>query len=153
MREPKLREEAFGPGTLVVRCRGVREAASGVRAVGGSLTGTVHVGEREDAIAIKTVISALEEISGRVIVNGYPTGVEVNHAIVHGGPYPATTDPGTTSVGTAAIHRFTRLIAYQDAPQSILPPELKDENPLKILRRINGALAHDVIPPIMGAAR
>ena len=72
MREAKLREEAFGPATLVVRCRDVREAASGVRAVGGSLTGTVHVGEREDSNAIRIVVAALEEISGRVIVNGYP---------------------------------------------------------------------------------
>ena len=86
------------------------------------------------------VTRAMEEIAGRIVVNGFPTGVEVNHAIVHGGPYPATTDPGSTSVGTAAIRRFTRLIAYQDAPASILPPELQEQNQLKITRRVNGKL-------------
>jgi NADP-dependent aldehyde dehydrogenase len=138
---------------LVVRCGDVREAASGVRAIGGTLTGTAHIGAKEDRNAVSTIVDALEEISGRVVINGYPTGVEVNHAIVHGGPYPATTDPGSTSVGTAAIRRFTRLIAYQDAPDAILPPELQSPNPLKILRRVNGALTTDAIAPAQGAAR
>jgi NADP-dependent aldehyde dehydrogenase len=73
-----------------------------------------------------------------VIVNGYPTGVEVGHAIVHGGPYPATTDPGTTSVGSAAIRRFVRPLAFQNTPQSLLPPALRDDNPLGIMRLVNG---------------
>jgi NADP-dependent aldehyde dehydrogenase len=73
-----------------------------------------------------------------VIVNGYPTGVEVGNAIVHGGPYPATTDAGTTSVGSAAIRRFVRPVAYQNTPQHLLPAALQDDNPLGIRRLVNG---------------
>jgi NADP-dependent aldehyde dehydrogenase len=140
LREPRLREEAFGPATVVVNCRDAQEAAAGVRIIEGSLTGTIHIGANEKSDAVETIVRALSQIAGRVIVNGFPTGVEVNDAIVHGGPYPATTDSSTTSVGTAAIRRFTRLIAFQNAPQTILPPELKDENPLKIVRRVSGKL-------------
>ena len=84
------------------------------------------------------VLQALESVVGRVIVNGYPTGVEVGHAIVHGGPYPATTDSGTTSVGSAAIRRFVRPVAYQNTPQQLLPPALRDDNPLGIRRLVDG---------------
>jgi NADP-dependent aldehyde dehydrogenase len=140
-----LREEAFGPAALVVRCDDELDIKHCLQSIGGSLTGTMHAGAREDNELLARVSRLLESIVGRVIVNGYPTGVEVNSAIVHSGPYPATTNPGFTSVGTAAITRFTRLIAYQDAPQSILPPELKSENPLGILRRINGTLTRDPI--------
>src|SRR6478735_2525384 len=85
-----------------------------------------------------SVLRTLESTVGRVIVNGYPTGVEVGRAIVHGGPYPATTDPATTSVGSAAIRRFVRLVAYQNTPQELLPPALRDDNPLGIIRVVNG---------------
>ncbi len=152
LREQKLREEAFGPATLVIRCTDIQEAVNGVKTIGGALTGTLHVGANDTRESITAITRALESIAGRVIVNGYPTGVEVNHAIVHGGPYPATTDPGTTSVGSAAIRRFTRLIAYQDAPQSILPPELKDDNPLKIARCINGGPTRDAIAVATGSS-
>jgi 2,5-dioxopentanoate dehydrogenase len=140
LHEPRLREEAFGPATIVVHCRDVSDAIAGVNIVEGSLTGTIHIGAGEKSDAVETIVRALSQVAGRIVVNGYPTGVEVNHAMVHGGPYPATTDSNSTSVGSAAIRRFTRLLAFQDAPQMILPPELKDENPLKIQRRVNGKL-------------
>jgi NADP-dependent aldehyde dehydrogenase len=89
------------------------------------------------------LIAKLEQRVGRVIVNGYPTGVEVNNAIVHGGPYPATTDPNSTSVGSAAIRRFVRMIAYQDTPDDLLPVALQNANPLGIERIINGRRTRD----------
>jgi NADP-dependent aldehyde dehydrogenase len=143
IREAALREEAFGPAALVVRCRDTREMVQVLHAVGGSLTGTVHAGSSDDPAPL---LAALADIAGRVIVNGYPTGVEVSHAIVHGGPYPATTDPASTSVGTAAIRRFTRLVAYQNTPDALLPAELRNANPLKIPRLINGRMTSDPSP-------
>ncbi|MCW3082634.1 MAG: aldehyde dehydrogenase, partial [Segetibacter sp.] len=80
----------------------------------------------------------LEQKVGRLLLNGYPTGVEVCHSMVHGGPFPATTDSRTTSVGSLAIHRFTRPVCYQNFPQSLLPAELKDDNPLGIWRLVDG---------------
>jgi NADP-dependent aldehyde dehydrogenase len=136
--EPKLREEAFGPAGVVVHCSSPDEAIQCVEVLGGNLTGTVHIGSQEDSSTSSRVLQALQNVVGRVIVNGYPTGVEVGDAIVHGGPYPATTDPGTTSVGSAAIRRFVRLVAYQNAPQELLPPALRDHNPLGIMRVVNG---------------
>src|SRR5204863_10174321 len=120
------------------------EALACIESLQGNLTGTVHIAPGEDAGA-KRIIHALEEKVGRVIINGYPTGVEVNNAIVHGGPYPATTDPGMTSVGSAAIRRFVRMIAYQDTPDELLPPALQNANPLGIVRMINGAFTRDAV--------
>jgi NADP-dependent aldehyde dehydrogenase len=138
LREPQLHEEIFGPGTLLIRCKSIDESLNCIEKVGGSLTGTLHMSERDDKKLVQRALRGLESLSGRIIINGFPTGVEVCHAIVHGGPYPATTDPGTTSVGAAALRRFTRMIAFQDTPQALLPPELRDENPLKISRLVNG---------------
>jgi NADP-dependent aldehyde dehydrogenase len=138
LRESALHEEIFGPGTLLIRCKSIDEALTCIDKLGGSLTGTLHLSDRDDAKLVRRALRGLESLSGRIIINGYPTGVEVCHAIVHGGPYPATTDPGSTSVGTAALRRFTRMIAFQDTPQILLPPELRDENPLKINRLVNG---------------
>ena len=138
LREPRLREEAFGPGGLVVQCDSAEEALACVELLGGNLTGTVHIGAGEDQAIAARVLHSLESAVGRVIVNGYPTGVEVCHAMVHGGPYPATTDPGTTSVGSAAIRRFVRPLAYQNTPQELLPPALRDDNPLAIRRLVDG---------------
>jgi NADP-dependent aldehyde dehydrogenase len=121
-----------------VRCETVDEAIACVEQIEGSLTGTVHVGNAEDTAAASRVLRALESHVGRLIVNGYPTGVEVNHAMIHGGPYPATTDAGTTSVGSSAIRRFARPVAFQDMPDNLLPPELQNANPLKIVRLVNG---------------
>ena len=132
------------PAALIVHCSNADEALACIDALEGNLTGTVHVGPGDDTSARK-IIHALEEKVGRVIVNGYPTGVEVNNAIVHGGPYPATTDPGSTSVGSAAIRRWVRLIAYQDTPDALLPPALQNANPLGIERIINGRRTRDAI--------
>ena len=143
-REHKLHEEAFGPATLVVHCRDMSEALACVDQLEGSLTGTVHLADTDRATA-QTLLRHLEGKVGRVIVNGYPTGVEVNNAIVHGGPYPATTDSGTTSVGSAAIRRFVRLIAYQDTPDALLPPALQNANPLGIERVINSKRTRDAV--------
>ena len=143
-REHKLHEEAFGPATLVVHCKDATEAVDCIDHLEGSLTGTLHVGAGDDAAAEK-LLRHLQAKVGRVIVNGYPTGVEVNAAIVHGGPYPATTDPGFTSVGSAAIARWVRLIAYQDVPDALLPPALRDANPLVIERTIDGRRTRDAV--------
>ena len=89
------------------------------------------------------LIAILETKVGRVIFNGYPTGVEVCHAMVHGGPFPATSDGRSTSVGTQAIYRFTRLICYQNFPDAALPDELKNENPLGIWRLVDGRMTRD----------
>jgi alpha-ketoglutaric semialdehyde dehydrogenase len=135
LREPRLREEAFGPAALVVEFKDVDDARRIVESVGGSLTGTVHTGSTDN---VSPLLHALETVVGRLIINGYPTGVEVTHAMVHGGPYPATTDPNSTSVGTAAIKRFVRMVAYQNVPDELLPAALKNGNPLAIVRMVNG---------------
>jgi alpha-ketoglutaric semialdehyde dehydrogenase len=138
LREPRLHDEAFGPGSVVVSCKNASEAVACVESLGGNLTGTVHIGDHEDKAVSASVLRTLESTVGRVIVNGYPTGVEVGRAIVHGGPYPATTDSSTTSVGSAAIRRFVRPVAYQNTPQDLLPPALRDDNPLGIMRLVDG---------------
>jgi len=143
---PNLHEEAFGPATLVVHCKSVAEAIGCIDHLDGSLTGAVHAELEEKPDAVK-VMRALEEKVGRMIVNGYPTGVEVNDAIVHGGPYPATTAEGTTSVGSASITRWVRPIAFQDTPDHLLPPALQNENPLGIERIINGRRSRDAVTP------
>ena len=93
---------------------------------------------KEDLENYKDLISVLERKAGRLIINGFPTGVEVCHSMVHGGPFPATTDSRTTSVGTLAINRFVRPVSYQNFPDELLPDELKDNNPLGIWRLVNG---------------
>jgi NADP-dependent aldehyde dehydrogenase len=138
LREPRLHDEAFGPGSVVVSCNNAKEAIACVESLGGNLTGTVLIGDHEDKAMSTSVLRTLESTVGRVIVNGYPTGVEVGRAIIHGGPYPATTDSSTTSVGSAAIRRFVRPIAYQNTPQEFLPPALRDDNPLAIMRLVDG---------------
>lgn len=135
---PALHAEAFGPAALVVTCTDLADLEHCLTAVGGSLTGTLHSGAEDRPADIERLADALAEISGRVIFNGFPTGVEVCHAMVHGGPYPATSAPGTTSVGTLAIRRFTRPVAWQDAPEAVLPRELRNDNVSGILRRVDG---------------
>ena len=132
-----LEEEVFGPSTLAVTVDGKEQLLKVARQLGGHLTATVHATEK-DLEDYTELISILEQKVGRIIVNGYPTGVEVTHAMVHGGPYPATTDSRSTSVGTDAIKRFARPVCYQNFPQSLLPSELKNGNPLKIWRMVNG---------------
>ena len=101
------------------------------------MTATVH-GTEADLEANRELLDVLETRVGRVVINGFPTGVEVCHAMVHGGPFPATSDGRSTSVGTNAIHRFTRSVCYQDFPDALLPSELREANPLGIRRLVDG---------------
>lgn len=132
MRDRSLHEEMFGPAGLLVVVPEEAELLSAAACVEGQLTATLHA-EASDANA-PALLAALERIAGRVVVNGFPTGVEVCPSMVHGGPYPATTDSRTTSVGTAAIDRFVRLVCFQNVPDAWLPAELQEANPLGIQR-------------------
>jgi NADP-dependent aldehyde dehydrogenase len=134
---PELHHELFGPSTLLVTGTNREQMLAAARALDGHLTATI-LGTEEDLREYKELISILETKVGRVIFNGFPTGVEVTHAMVHGGPYPATSDGRSTSVGSQAIFRFARPVCYQNLPQDALPPELQDENPRNILRLWNG---------------
>ena len=142
LRNPELMKEIFGPSALIVRYADRQELIALVYALEGQLTATLH-GTDDDIADFADLVAILERKAGRLVVNGYPTGVEVCHAMVHGGPYPATSDSRHTSVGTQAIYRFARPVCYQDFPQAALPDELKDENPLGIWRLINGAFTRE----------
>lgn len=135
--EEALQEEVFGPSTLAVTAQHKDELLKAAERLHGHLTVTIH-GTEEDLLEYQDLIGILEQKAGRLTVNGYPTGVEVCHSMVHGGPFPATTDSRSTSVGTAAIKRFVRPVCYQSFPSALLPDELKDENPLNIWRLVNG---------------
>jgi NADP-dependent aldehyde dehydrogenase len=121
---PELRHEIFGPSTVLIRCESQAELELAARALEGSLTATLH-GTEADLRAQRRLLKIVTRKAGRLIFNGYPTGVEVCAAMQHGGPYPSTTDPRFTSVGTAAIVRFARPICYQDFPADFLPDELR----------------------------
>ncbi len=135
-----LHEEVFGPYTLVVSCKDEQQIRDVVSKLEGQLTITL-IGNDEELGNNKELVDTAREKAGRVIFNGVPTGVRVSDAMHHGGPFPATTNAKFTSVGTAAIERFVRPIAFQDSPQELLPDELKDNNPLNIYRLVNGQLA------------
>lgn len=137
LRDPGLAEEVFGPEVLVVPTGTREEMLEIARGLHGNLTATVH-GTEEDLRAFSDLVEILEQKAGRLVFNGFPTGVEVGHAIVHGGPYPASSDGQSTSVGTQAIYRFTRPVCYQNFPDAGLPVELKDGNPLGIWRLVDG---------------
>ena len=141
---PELAEEIFGPASVVIEARSKEEILAIAKNLSGHLTATVH-GTDNDLINYKDLIDILEQKVGRVVINGFPTGVEVCHAMVHGGPFPATTDGRSTSVGTAAIQRFTRPVCYQGMPQQLLSDELKNENPLGIWRLVNGKHSKEII--------
>ncbi|WP_372637291.1 aldehyde dehydrogenase (NADP(+)) [Fodinibius sp.] len=132
-----LEEEVFGPSTLTISAEGKADLIEIAQNLQGHLTATLY-GTEEDLEAYSDLITVLQRKVGRLIFNGFPTGVEVNHAMIHGGPFPATTDSRTTSVGTSAIDRFARPVCFQDFPDSQLPEELKDKNPLNIWRLENG---------------
>ncbi len=133
----RLEEEVFGPSTLAIQTGGHDELMAVAQSLSGHLTATVF-GTPDDLEQHRDLIDLLSQKAGRLIINGYPTGVEVCHAMVHGGPFPATTDSRSTSVGPAAITRFTRPVSYQNFPQNLLPDELKDNNPLNIWRIWDG---------------
>ena len=134
---PELREEYFGPFAMVVRYESLERLLELVRLLAGNLTATLHA-EREETVDVADLVDMLREKVGRLIWNGFPTGVAVTHAMVHGGPYPATTIPLHTSVGSTAMKRFLRPVAYQSYPEELLPPALRDGNPLGILRLEDG---------------
>ena len=144
LREPELATEIFGPTTLVIRYSSRDELLDLARSLEGQLTATLHASER-DLAAHADLVAILERKAGRLIVNGFPTGVEVCHAMVHGGPYPATSDSRATSVGAYSIYRFARPVCYQDFPASALPDELKDANPLGIWRMVDGGFTRDAV--------
>jgi 2,5-dioxopentanoate dehydrogenase len=129
--DARLHAEIFGPATLVVRCSSPAAMRDVIRLLEGQLTVTLHATD-DDLAAHHELLPLLESIAGRIVFNGYPTGVEVGPAMVHGGPYPATSDGRSTSVGTRAIERFTRPVAWQNAPQAVLPDELKDVGAARI---------------------
>jgi NADP-dependent aldehyde dehydrogenase len=132
-----LGHEVFGSSSIIVRCRDLAQVAEVIAGLEGQLTATLQM-DAEDQSAAAELLPLLERKAGRILANGWPTGVEVCHAMVHGGPFPATSDGRTTSVGTLAIERFLRPVCYQDLPDGLLPPALKRDNPLAISRFVDG---------------
>jgi NADP-dependent aldehyde dehydrogenase len=126
--QPELADEIFGPDTLLVPCDTTQDYVRAAHALTGHLTATI-LGDEDDLLAHRDLIQILEQKAGRLLINGFPTGVEVTHAMVHGGPYPSTSDARFTSVGTQSIYRFVKPICYQNFPQSLLPQELQDPIP------------------------
>ena len=136
---PHLNEEIFGPTTLLIRSNDHDELLRIAHSLEGQLTASVH-GTEEDLHEYADLLAILETKVGRLIFNGFSTGVEVCPSMVHGGPYPATSDGRSTAVGTRAIERFARLVCYQNFPDGSLPDELKESNPLSILRMVDGKM-------------
>src|ERR1051326_581712 len=139
LKNHELMDEVFGPSTLVVHCGSKSQMIEAAEKLEGQLTATVH-GTSEDFAANADLLAILETKAGRLVCNGFPTGVEVCHAMNHGGPYPATADGRSTSVGTRAIVRFARPVCYQNFPDAVLPDELKESNPLGLWRLVDGQL-------------
>ncbi|MAZ25882.1 MAG: aldehyde dehydrogenase (NADP(+)) [Cytophagaceae bacterium] len=136
-----LHQEVFGPFSMLVVCKDEYEMAEILSGLEGQLTGTI-LAEADEAANYPEVVEALQSRVGRLIFNGVPTGVEVCPSMHHGGPFPATSDSRFTSVGTHAIKRWARPVAFQDWPAAMLPDALKDENPLKIIREVDGVFTH-----------
>jgi len=136
---PGLAEEHFGPAAVVAVYGDLSEVPPLLESLGGQLTVTIHAAEGE-AATLEPLVTTATRTAGRVLFGGVPTGVAVAWAMTHGGPWPATSAAGTTSVGLTAIERFQRPVTYQSAPQSLLPPALRDGNPLGIPRRVNGII-------------
>src|SRR5215207_754460 len=139
----ELLEEHFGPVVVLLRYGSRDELLAALGRVEGQLTGSIHAQPDEDAELLRILTDQLARRAGRVVYDGFPTGVAVTHGMHHGGPYPATSAPAHTSVGMTAIRRFLRPVAWQDAPAAVLPPELRDDNPLGIWRRVDGELTRD----------
>lgn len=141
---PGIQEEVFGPASLVVKCKTIADVMNVVSMLRGQLTATIHCadGELTEYAALADMLTLKV---GRLVVNGFPTGVEVCHAMVHGGPFPASTDSRFTSVGTAAIARFIRPVCYQNFPETSLPDALRNSNPLNIARMVNGNITRDPV--------
>ncbi|MCU0865508.1 MAG: aldehyde dehydrogenase (NADP(+)) [Planctomycetes bacterium] len=137
LQQPRLRSEIYGPAVLAVRCRDRGELSALVAAQGGHLTATVH-GDGDDFGAFGDVVAMLQSKVGRLIANGVPTGVEVCAAMVHGGPWPAASDARFSAVGTTSIRRWVRPMCWQDWPRDALPLALRDDNPLRLRRMVDG---------------
>lgn len=145
LKDHSLQDEIFGPSSLVVWVESEADFVKVAAALEGNLTATLQATEAE-VLANPCLVAKLAERSGRVMVNNFPTGVEVSHAIVHGGPYPSLSDGGrTTSVGSRAIYRFVRLVCFQSFPDAALPAELKNANPLALLRMVDGKYTTDAV--------
>lgn len=142
--EPLLREEMFGPAGVLVDAKDLADLRRLAEQLDGQLTATIHATE-EDLELARPLIEILERKAGRVLLNGFPTGVEVCHAMQHGGPYPAASDSRFTSVGTAALRRWVRPVCYQNFPAQVLPPELQNENPLGLMRLLNGQYSRESV--------
>ena len=132
-----LQAEVFGSTSLVLECADTSEVKALAEGLEGQLTATLQMDDGDTETA-RGLLSILERRAGRILVNGWPTGVEVCHAMVHGGPFPATSDARTTSVGSAAIQRFLRPVCYQDLPEALLPQALRDDNPWALGRLVDG---------------
>ncbi|MDR9889229.1 aldehyde dehydrogenase (NADP(+)) [Pseudenterobacter timonensis] len=141
---PLLQQEVFGPLAIVVEVADEAELRAVMNALGGQLTVTVQA-DGDDLLLAQRLLPVLADKAGRVLFNGYPTGVEVCDAMVHGGPWPATSDARGTSVGTKAIERFQRPVCLQNLPAALLPPAVQDANPLNLLRLVNGQWTRDAI--------
>jgi 2,5-dioxopentanoate dehydrogenase len=138
----RLQAEVFGASSLIVRCTDAAEMRTVAENIEGQLTATVHADE-SDYDDARQLVPLLELKAGRILFDGWPTGVEVGHAMVHGGPYPATSDSRSTSVGSRAIERFLRPVCYQNVPKSLLPSAIADDNPDHLWRRIDGRPTQD----------
>lgn len=139
LQDESLRAEVFGSASLVVRCDSPAQLQAVVESLEGQLTASVHLADGDRELA-RRLLPTLELKAGRILANGFGTGVEVGHAMVHGGPFPSTSDPRSTSVGSLAIARFLRPVSYQDLPQELLPEALQDANPAGVPQRIDGQL-------------
>ncbi|MCM2681237.1 aldehyde dehydrogenase (NADP(+)) [Echinimonas agarilytica] len=142
-----LQEEIFGPVTMIVECDNEQQMLQVADSFEGNLTATVHATDKDKTQA-NALLERLEQFAGRVIYNGFPTGVEVCPSQQHGGPYPASSAASTTSVGADAMLRFARFVAYQGLPDAYLPSALKNDNPLNLLRKVNGELTQSKILPV-----
>ena len=139
---PRLGEEIYGPATIAIRSTSAADLLAVARSLKGHLTATIHA-TPEDLAEHGELVTVLASRVGRLLFNGFPTGVEVSPAMQHGGPYPASSDSRSTSVGTAAMLRFARPVCFQNAPESVLPAELQADNPRRIWRWVDGSWTRD----------
>ena len=144
LENPTLHLEVFGPFSMVVQCDNVTELETVISNLEGQLTGTI-ISDDNELSSYNILVDALQNRVGRIIFNGVPTGVEVCESMVHGGPYPASTDSRFTAVGINSIKRWVRPFSYQSWPNHLLPKELQNDNPLNIFRTIDGERTKDKI--------
>ncbi|MDB5004331.1 MAG: aldehyde dehydrogenase [Mucilaginibacter sp.] len=144
IKDKTLFEEHFGPVAILVIADDTKQLTEIAETIPGQLTASVWANQN-DVTEFEDLFNILEEKAGRIMINNAPTGVEVTHAMIHGGPFPATTDSRTTSVGSQAIYRFTRPVCFQNYPQQLLPAELQNDNPLGIWRKVDGEMTKNGI--------